>query len=257
MPHIKTTVRRSARKAGNKIPSPQYKHDLFKDPPTVPSKKKKVKKVISGKSINAKKRSTISESASFSEEGECNEEIASHPSKNYSKIELYDRWVKSRNDATDNKKQLVEVEKECRREKKEVEKLKKELIEKFECIEELEDVNLEFKKEIKQLKSNSTSSKKNAKDGKVTQTAMIANMKSTYENLTSKNEFKHKTELCDLQFKYKELELEYKHKELQIARLTDENKELRKNNCSVNELKVASLKSEIQIRSMRDKSMVR
>ena len=44
MPHIKGTVRRSARKAGNEIPSPRYKHDLFVDPPAGHSKKKKEKR---------------------------------------------------------------------------------------------------------------------------------------------------------------------------------------------------------------------
>ena len=57
MPHIKTTVRRSARNAGNRIPSPKFKHDLFTDPPTVTSKKKKQKEVISGKTVNTKKTS--------------------------------------------------------------------------------------------------------------------------------------------------------------------------------------------------------
>ena len=165
--------------------------------------------------------------------------------------------MRSRNEATDNKMQLVEVQREYRRDKKEYEKLQKEVNEKVEYVEELEEANSELDKQVKELKSHSTVSKKNAKNGKVTQTAMIANMKSTYDNLTQKNKFKHKTELCDLQLKYKELELVFANKDRQIARLTNENKELRKNNCSVNELKVASLKSEIQIRSMRDKSMVR
>ena len=163
MPHIKTIVRRSARNAGTKIPSPPYKHDLFKDPPTVPSKKKKGKEVNSGKTLNVKKRKTLqplSDTDSFSEEEVDNEVNASHPSKNYSKIDLYDRWVKSRNEATDNKKQLVEVQKECRREQKEVEKLKKELNEKFEYVKELQEVNSELKDQVKELKSHSTSSKK-------------------------------------------------------------------------------------------------
>ena len=76
-------------------------------------------------------------------------------------------------------------------------------------------------------------------------------------HLKKKEQFEHKTELCDLNYKFKELQVLLDNKNDKIARLEDENKYLKKNNCSVTELKVASLKSEIQIQSMSDKSYIR
>ena len=60
-------------------------------------------------------------------EDDDSEPIPSHPSKNYSKIDLYDRWVRSRNEATDVRKELNVAEREARKTKKENDKLKKEL----------------------------------------------------------------------------------------------------------------------------------
>ena len=82
-------------------------------------------------------------------------------------------------------------------------------------------------------------------------------MKATYDHLTKKNDFKHKTQLCDLNGKFKELELMLENSREKISRLEEENSNLRKNHCNVRELKVASLKSEIQIQSMQDKSYIR
>ena len=86
---------------------------------------------------------------------------------------------------------------------------------------------------------------------------MILNMKSIHENLQQKKEFQHKTVLADLQLKYKEIEIILAGKDDKIASLTEENKYLKKNSTKVNELKVASLRSEIQIRSMEEKNSIR
>ena len=98
---------------------------------------------------------------------------------------------------------------------------------------------------------------KNAKNGKPSNTAIIQNMKATYDHLTKKNEFEHKTQLCDLNLKFKELEVLLENSKEKIDSLEEENKNLKKNHCNVRELKVASLKSEIQIQSMQDKNFIR
>ena len=82
-------------------------------------------------------------------------------------------------------------------------------------------------------------------------------MKATYDHLTKKNDFEHKTQLCDLNGKFKELQLMLENSSDKIVRLEEENRNLRKNHCFVRELKVASLKSKIQIQSMQDKSFIR
>ena len=93
--------------------------------------------------------------------------------------------------------------------------------------------------------------KKNSNNEKQpSNTAIIQNMKAAYDHLAKKNDFEHKTQLCDLNGKVKELELMLENSRDKIARLEEENSNLRKNHCNVTELKVASLKSKIQIQSM-------
>ena len=94
-------------------------------------------------------------------------------------------------------------------------------------------------------------------NGKPSNTAIIQNMKATYDHLTKKNEYEHKSQLCELNLKFKELQVMLENKSEKIARLEEENKNLKKNNSSVRELKVASLKQEIQIKSMQDKNFIR
>ena len=60
--------------------------------------------------------------------------------------------------------------------------------------------------------------------------------------------------MCELNLKFKETELKYKSIEDENKKLKDEIKNFEKTTTSINELKVASLKSEIQIRTMEDKS---
>ena len=133
MPTQLQKLRRSSRNAGTKIKTPKYAHDLFKDPPTTRGKKK-VGKVPKNPVV---KKQVTDDNFVLSEEEEeeevlVEEEVrgvvgASHPSKNYTKIALYDRWVKSRNDATDYKNELELVGKEVRKLKKHNNTLIKEL----------------------------------------------------------------------------------------------------------------------------------
>ena len=174
----------------------------------------------------------------------------SHPSKNYTKIALYDRWVRSRNEATDNRNELEVLEKESRKDKKEISKLVKELDAKS-----VQVVNLQKKLEAKQNELDASGEK--SKKDQPSNTAIIANIKATYDHLKKKDQFEHATELCDLNYKFKELQVLLENKNDKIARLEEENKDLKKNYSSVTELKVASLKSEIQIQSMCDKSYIK
>ena len=145
MPTQLQNVRRSSRNAGKKIKTPKYAHDLFEDPPKVSGKKKHGK--VSKKTVAKKKE--IDENFVPEEEEEedkllVEEEVresvgGSHPSKNYSKIALYDRWVKSRNDATDYKNELETVQKQLRKLKKEYNTLTKELDGKSAQVQNLQD----------------------------------------------------------------------------------------------------------------------
>ena len=257
MPTKMQTVRRSGRNSGKKIASPQYKHDLFKDPEPTRGRKKKVVTKVSKKKVAKKKADDnyVPSSDDDEEEDVVEEEVGevaagSHPSKNYTKIALYDRWVRSRNEATDNRNELEALEKDSCKDKKEISKLVKELDAKS-----VQVVNLQKKLETKQNELDASGEK--SKKDQPSNTAIIANIKATYDHLKKKDQFEHKTELCDLNYKFKELQVLLENKNDKIARLEEENKDLKKNNSSVTELKVASLKSEIQIQSMCDKSYIK
>ena len=111
MPTKLPELRRSGRTSGSKIKSPKYKHDLFKDPPTIPSKKKKTqqpKKSVARKTVTDESF-VLEEEEEEEKEVVSEKPIASHPSKNYDKIDLYNMWVRSRNEATDIKNLLEEL----------------------------------------------------------------------------------------------------------------------------------------------------
>ena len=50
-----------------------------------------------------------------------------HPSKNYSKVDLYDKWVHARNQATDRRKEVENLQKELKEEIKSQTGLRKEV----------------------------------------------------------------------------------------------------------------------------------
>ena len=180
----------------------------------------------------------------------------SHPSKNYSKLVLYDKWKAASKAASTYKKQITEFQKESLKDSKEIEKLCREVRvvkEKNEkLMEKVEDLGCELSDAKKAYP------KKNGKKGeKVSDSERIANMRATFQNLQEKKEYEHKSVLCDLELKYSEMELQYNSKVEKIGKLEEELKDLKKNSTAVNDLKVASLKSEIQIRAMEDKVYVR
>ena len=233
----------------------------------VPKKSSKVSKVsecITGldNSKLPEKESALSDSTyenNSDVEGEPIDNVGNkkHPSKNYSKIDLYDKWVHARNQATDRKKEVDNLQKEVKLQKKTIVALEKEVgkgenfeLKVYQLQDQLKDVNANFQTE----KDKAQTLKKNSRSSTECTNKMLASMKATYESICSKKDFEFKSQLCELQLKFKETELKYNHTEKENKRLNEEIVRLKKNTTQVNELKVASLKSEIQIRSMVDKS---
>ena len=181
--------------------------------------------------------------------------LSKHPSKNYTKFNLYNRWVKARTDVSTYKQEVRELEKESVRDKKEIAKLYKELNKETEKVEKLQDKvdDLLLEVEEEQVKSKSEETKLS----KVSNTERIQNMQATFQSLQSKQEYKHKTVLCELQLKYNELNLHLKSKDKEIGRLKERLNLYKKDKCNIKELKVASLKSKIQVSSMRERNNVR
>ena len=91
----------------------------------LPSVQKKKKAVVNKQQKKqVKKRKQVTEDMFVPEDAEEEDEVVVeqplglHPSKNYSKIDLYDRWVRSRNKATDDRNELEEVQKKTVRPRK-------------------------------------------------------------------------------------------------------------------------------------------
>ena len=116
-----SAVRRSKRTAGKTIPAPtKYKFDLYKDPEPVIGRKKKAQVAVPKKGNKDPLLDTDEE------EGEPTR-LKTHPSKNYTKMDLYDRWVEARTQKVEYRNQVSELQKETFKDKKELEKLYRDL----------------------------------------------------------------------------------------------------------------------------------
>ena len=175
-----------------------------------------------------------------------------HPSKNYTKENLYERWVKARTEVSKYKETVTDLQKEVFKDKKELEKVYIELNKERETVDDLKEKidSLELEKKEEKAKSKTEPSKK----PQVSDTERITNMRATYNSLKMKTQYEHKTVLCELQFKYDELALHLNAVEEENHRLKEEVKYLKKDHTHIKELKVQSLKSEIQISTIRDKN---
>ena len=112
-----TSIRKSTRNLGKKITGPtKYQHDLFTDPPIIRSRKRKVK----SKAVKKVEDDPIIASDADGTNGPI---TSKHPSKNYTKENLYDRWVKSRTEASKYKETVSDLQKEVFKDKKELEKV--------------------------------------------------------------------------------------------------------------------------------------
>ena len=244
-----TSIRKSSRNAGKKITGPtRYKHDVFTDPPVIRSRKRKVK----SKAVKKVEDDPII----APDDDEAKEPITSkHPSKNYTRENLYDRWVKARTEASKYKETITDLQKEVFKDKKELEKVYIELNKEREAVDDLKEKNDSFELENKEEKAKSKTEP--SKKPSVSDTERITNMRATYNSLKMKTQYEHKTVLCELQFKYDELALHLNAVQEENDRLKDEVRYLKKDHTHIKELKVQSLKSEIQISTIRDKNVMK
>ena len=210
-----------------------------------------------GVTVVAKKGSTDTLVDTDEDEGEpIIPVVKTHPSKNYSKIDLYDRWVDARTQKIEYRNQVTELQKETFKDQKELEKLYRDLSKEKELVEELrtkvEDVSHEVDESSEKKKS-----KKGAEKKAVSDTERIQNMRATFQNLTEKKEYEFKNVLCELQLNYDQLKLHLANKDEEIVRLKEDVNFYKKDHCHLKELKVATLKSEVQVTAMRDKVAIR
>ena len=174
-----SAVRRSKRTAGKTIPAPtKYKFDLYKDPEPVIGRKKKAQVVVPKKGNKDPLLDTDEE------EGEPTR-LKTHPSKNYTKMDLYDRWVEARTQKVEYRNQISELQKEILKDKKEVEKLYRDLNKEKNLVEELEAKVKDLTDELDECKEKKESNK-GVEKKTVSDSERIQNMRATFKNLTEK-----------------------------------------------------------------------
>ena len=248
-----TSIRRSNRNRGKKISSlTRYQHDIYTDPPVIHSRRSKVKKKQTPEVVKKVEKDPLIDSEDDGTDGPTQ---SKHPSKNYTREDLYDRWVKARTNASKYREAVTGLQKEAVKDQKELEKVYGELNKEREKVDDMQEKIDSLKLEKKDVGAKS----KNAKGKKppVSDTERISNMRATYQCLKEKNDYEHKSVLCELQYKYDELALNLKAKEEEIVRLKDEVRFYKKDHTNIKDLKVATLKSEIQISSLREKNGMR
>ena len=173
-----------------------------------------------------------------------------HPSKNYTKPVLYEKWKKATKELSEKKNLCTDIQKQLGTLNRRIAFLQKEV----ERTETLENKVTTLQNKLAAANEKASALNTNSKSSNAVTKKMLDSMKATYDNLSSQKDFEHKSALCDLDYKFKEIELKYVAKEEENKKLKDEIATLKKTTTSINELKVASLKSEIQIRTMEDKS---
>lgn len=246
-----SAVRRSKRTAGKTIQAPtRYKFDLYQDPEPLVGRKKKQVAVVKKKGNRDPLVDTDED------EGEPTR-LKTHPSKNYTKIDLYDRWVEARTEKVEYRNQVSELQKELFKDKKELEKLYRDLSKERELVEGLKNKVDDLTHEVDESKEQKKKSEKTSEKKPVSDTERIQNMRATFQNLTEKKEYEYKNVLCELQLNYDQLKLHLANKEEEIVRLKEDVRYYKKDHCDLKELKVQTLKSEVQVTAMRDKSSIR
>ena len=212
--HITPHVRRSQRNRGCTIKDPKYKHDLFQDPPNG----RKVSKPKANKNKLPEKELKDDDPLIESGESEGEQLVnSSHPSKNYGKLVLYDKWKSASKAASTYKKENIQFQKESCKDKKELEKLYREVSILSEKNEKLEDKLVDLQCALSEAKKHPE--KNNAAKKKISDSERIANMKATYSHLQQKKEYEHKSVLCELELKYSQMELQFNAKVEKIVTL--------------------------------------
>ena len=153
--------------------------------------------------------------------------------ENYSKKDLYYKWLKARNDATDLRKERNDLDKVRIDLKKELRELQKELKEAdLVCgdKDELVNENCILKSELEDEKEKLSESKLNTKKLMEERKNLMATMKEKYDTMTSKTAYENVTTLGQLKIKFTECDLKLKAKTTEVKELQEKNRGLRKSN---------------------------
>ena len=180
--------------------------------------------------------------------------------ENYSKKDLYYKWLKARNDATDLRKEKNELDQVRISLKKELRELQKELKEADvlgEDKDELENENSDLKSELEDEKEKLSESQQATKKLLDEKKTLMATIKDKYDTMVSKKTYENVTELGQLKVKFTECDLKLKAKTAEVKELQEKNRALKKKVSKLKDLVMGKKKSDLQVASMEEKSQVR
>ena len=180
--------------------------------------------------------------------------------ENYSKKDLYYKWLNARNAATDLRKEKSNLEKVRIGLSKEVRALENELKEAdvaYDGAAALEDQIEHTENELleeKEKNSKIASEKKKLMDEKKN---LISTMKEKYEAITSKADYDNAKALGQWKVKFTECDLKLKAKIEEVKELKQKNSALKKKVNKLKEMVFSKTKSDLQVASMEGKNEVR
>ena len=252
-----TNVRRSTRNSRSRVgysgvSSKSVKKKVAANQKKTAAKKSEVEENVVVQNVQKEVEKLVDSDEEFTEE-----EQKSVKKKivwdNYSKKDLYFKWLKARNDATDLRKEKNDLEEIRKSQAKEI----KELIKELKGSQSLYTKNdtLRRKLEDKTAKSQRDEFEKQAL---IESNEMMVNkLKNKYDALTNKANIETASALGKLELKFEECKLNLDAKEREVKSLTDDNKKLKRKIDKLEVLSFAKSKSDMQVQAMNEKIMIR
>ena len=199
-----------------------------------------------------------SDEESYKEESEESEELEEQVNKkivwnNYSKKDLYFKWLKARNDATDLRKDKMKLEEVRKNQAKEI----RDYVKQLKGADSLTLKNDGFRKRLESETAKAQREKFENKALLDSKQIMLEKIKSKYEVMTTKAEIETTATLGKLELKFDEVKLQLDAKEREVKTLADENKKLKKKVDKLEDLAFSKSKTDLQLLSMNEKNMIR
>ena len=173
--------------------------------------------------------------------------------ENYSKKDLYFKWVKARNDATDLRKDKNDLDEIRKQQAKEI----KEYLKQLKGVQSLHTKNDTLRRKLQDETGKAQREKLEAHSLLESNEIALEKIKTNYEVMTTKADIETAATLGKLDLQFSECKLKLDAKEKECALLTDENKRLKKRIDKLEDLTVVKTKSDMQVLAMNEKNLVK
>ena len=222
-----------------------------------------VPQVVELQEVQENATATSSSSNDNSEEEEHNESVVStkkHPSTNYSRVQLYDRWKSSEQKCTelrDQKKILMTELKDLRRENNSLGKVDQWRIELEGKVSDLTEKLNSQKTKYDYDKERMQWNHREDKDHLLNQKLSYENLLSTKNNEISKVKYDYKALLNEEKVKNTKLDLEKKNLVDKLNEVKNEMVGLKQTAKQLNDVKIQKLKYDLALKAQQDKAEIR